>query len=531
MTVKAAVVCPEPLAADAGRDILATGGNAVDAAIAAAFVQAVTNPFECGLGGGGKLHYYSALKRASVIVNFHVTAGSRAIPSRWASTTPVRAEGAGRYFIDGDENQVGYKAIMTPGFVRGCWTAFNRYGSRRVQWREVLAPAIAHARGFSIYRHLEKQWEDPEMYAGRNLFKTLATTKAAARAYLKADGRGYRFGETLKQPELATTLEHLARLGGEDFYSGELAAAIAEDLESGDALISRSDLLNYQVLEEAPIQMPYRDLVVATTPSPSAGPQLLQMLKIWERLDAPLGEHNGVRHLDLIARVQRASFSDAVASRDAPAGNEEVDVVADRRVRHWVDRIRAGDRIVHSPAFAESGTTHVTCIDRELNVVSLTHSIGTLGGSGVMSEGLGFLYNDFLGHLNPRPGYADSIVANKRMGGGPPTIIFRDSSPHLALGAPGGSRLITSIFQVIVNSVDFGMSMQEAVSASRIHSEQRELVLVEADLPRALALGLSELGNEVVRTSTMSRVQAIRVGADSLEAAPDPRGGAVSVLH
>ena len=173
------------------------------------------------------------------------------------------------------------------------------------------------------------------------------------------------------------------------------------------------------------------------------------------------------------------------------------------------------------------GTTHLTCTDDERNIVCFTHSIGSTAGSGVVVPGLGFLLNNFVGHLNPLPNHPDSIVPGKRMGGSVPTIVFKDGEPYIAIGAPGGSRLMTSTAQAIANVVDFGMDMKTAVSVPRFHSEDEQIVHVEPALLDTVGDALRAMGNDVQRSVYMSRVQAIRFRPEDgePEAGSDPRGG------
>ena len=527
------VVCPEPPAARVGREIFAAGGNAMDAAIATAFAQGVTNPLLCGLGGTGLLYYYDAVKRENVILDCSVTIGSVPVPESWASEFGGRAETIGRYILQSEANQVGYQSVMTPGFVRGCWVAFQRYGSGRLTWSDLLAPAVALARdGFEVYPYIAGFWRNAEDKPGYpSLMRKLHATPDATRFYLKPDGSVYGEGDRFTQPVLAETLERLAKAGGDDFYSGEIAATMADDFEKHAGLINRADLSNYRIRETVPLRGSYRGFDIASTPSSGSGAQIIQILQILEHFDLGRLGHNCAEYVDTFARIQRATFADNVRLKcldvqEAQAVEQEL--IAPERAEYWAERITRGDRISVRGGAVDPGTTHLTCVDENRNIACFTHSIGSLGGAGVITPGLGFLCNNFLGHFNPLPGHADSIAPNKRGGGGAPTMVFENGEPYIAIGAPGGSRIFTAIVQSLVNVIDYGMDMRTAVTAPRFHSEEQQLVFIEPAFSEDTARTLRAIGNDVRRSAYMSRVQAIRLRGDTgeLEAGADPRGGA-----
>jgi gamma-glutamyltranspeptidase/glutathione hydrolase len=526
------IVCPEPLAAEVGQHVFAAGGNAADAVVAAAFAQAVTNPLLCGIGGTGILHYYDGRKRQSTILNFRGSIGSRPAPEKWRREYVGRAETIGRYILRSEENQVGYRSIMTPGFVRGCWIAFQRLGTGRLSWADLLAPSIRLAReGFDVYPYVAAFWSDREERPGYPGLKTkLRATQDAWRIYLKPDGSVYEEGDRFEQPALAQTLQRLADVGGEDFYTGEIARIMAKDLAERGGLVSADDLRDFPVELDVPLRGQYRGLEVTSTPF-SSGAHIIQMLQILEHFDLVRLDHNTPEYIDTFGRVQRASFADSVRlkgmSRERARPLEQ-EVISPARAAFWAERIEAGDRISVRGGSVSQGTTHVVCMDAEHSVASFTHSIGSLAGSGVVTPGLGFLYNNFLGHFNPLPGQPDSIATGKKQTGSPATIMFKDSEPYIAIGAPGGSRIVTSVAQCIVNVVDHGMNMGTAVSLPRFHSEERQLVFLEPAFPGDTERTLRAMGNEVERSSYTARVQAIRVRPEDgkLEPGPDPRGGA-----
>lgn len=532
------IVCPEPLAAQAGEDVFAAGGNAIDAAVAAAFVQGVVNPLLCGVGGTGLMYYYDHGQRQSVAMNGEVSIGSRPVPEHWPEEFLGRAETIGRYILRSEANQVGHQSVMTPGFVRVCWDASQRYGSGKLSWADLLQPAIhLAADGFEVYPYIAAFWRPgvgSDAHDSRPgypaLMDKLTATSGAREIYLKPDGGVYQSGDWIKQADYARMLQRLAEAGGEDFYSGEIARVAAEDFVRHDGLFSADDLRNYETIDQAIVRADYKGYDIASPAPPSSGVQVVEMLNILKHFEDEGLEHNSVEYIDLFCRIQRASFSDNLTLKgiDFDEGLRFAErVTSGDRAAYWADRIKRGDRIAVRGGAVDPGTTHVTVVDSERNVVSFNHSIGSLAGSGAVTPGLGFLWNNFLGHFNPLPGHSDSIVPGKRLGGLLPVIVFKDGEPHIGIGAPGGSRIITAVTQSLVNVIDYGMDMGTAVAVPRFHSEEEQLVFLEPSFAGEVAEALREWGNDVQRSSYMSRVQAIRITEDGeLEAGADPRGGA-----
>ena len=445
------VVCPEPPAAEVGRDIFAQSGNAIDAAVAAAFAQGVTNPLLCGIGGRARIGYYDARMRQNVILNAEVSNGSRPVPEQWAQEYVGRSETVGRYILRSEANQVGHQSVMVPGFVRGCWIAFQRFGSGCLSWADLLSPAVRLARdGFEIYPYIAAWWQKLEATPGYpGLMTKLHATAGARRTYLKPDGSVYEEGDRLVQAELAQTLQRLAEAGGDDFYTGEIAQAISADFARNNGFITAGDLQDYPVEEEQLLRGHYRGLEVTSAPF-SGGAQIIQMLQVLGHLNLAALGHNSPEYIDTVSRVQRACFADSArlkGLRREEARSLEQLQISPERAAHWAERVKSGDRIVVRGGAVGSGTTHLVCIDADRNVVSFAHSIGGLAGSGVVTPGLGFLYNNHLGHFNPLPGHPDSIVAGKKHFGSPPLILFKDGEPFMAIGSPGGSRNRTSVVQ------------------------------------------------------------------------------------
>ncbi len=531
------IVCPEPLAAAAGAEIFAAGGNAVDAAIAAAFVQGVTNPLMCGVGGTALIQYYDRATHTQVAINGEVEIGSLPVPEHWQGEFLGRSETIGRYILESEANQVGHQSVMVPGFVRACNETLKRYGSGSVSWADVLLPAIELARyGYDIYPYIADFWKldtGGDVTNARPGYPELAVklnaTSGARNIYLKPDLSAFAVGDRIILSDYAATLQQLADAGGEDFYSGEIAHTAIRDFQSHQGLFSAVDLAEYAALDQDLIHLDYRGYRVSSPGPPASGIQSIEMLKLLERFDLSAITHNSVEYIDLQARIQRASFSDNVALKGMSFESGSAftrQILSEEHITDWADRISTGDRVEVVGGAIDPGTTHLTAIDADRNVVAFTHSIGSIAGSGVVTPGLGFLWNNFLGHFHPIAGHADSIVQGRKLGGLLPMIVFRNETPYIGIGAPGGSRIITAVTQAIVNVIDFGMDMATAVAVPRFHSEERQLLFLEPELYDTVGGQLARLGNEVESSTYMSRVQAIRINeSGNLEAGADPRGG------
>lgn len=534
------VVCPEPSAAAAGERILAAGGNAYDAAIAASFCQCVTNPLLCGVGGTSIVLCTSAGQTR--VLNAEAEIGSGDVPASWSDDFVRRSETIGRFIVRGEPNQIGAPSVMVPGFVSACWRLFNERGSGRLTWRQLLEPAIRTASdGFVIYPYVAGYWslegggDSSDAKPGYPSFADkLSGSVPAQEVLLKPDGSPYVVGDVLRQTAYAETLDQLATAGGDDFYTGEIARVMASDLAAGGSLVRDTDLAGYRTREQEPLSLRVGETTVLTSPPPTPGVQVLQMLGILSRIDG-LAARDDARTIDTVCRVMRAGFADnahlkGMSLDDGPAHAAEV--LDERRLSEFAARIASGDRMNVRAVGPADGTTHVTVVDSEHDVVSMTHSLGSIAGSGSMAPELGFLYNNFLGHFDPRPGHESSILPGRRIGSGVPTVVYRDGELVTAMGAPGGSRLITAVFQVLADMLIRGHGVETAVALPRVHSEEHQRVYVEPSFSPDLHAALDQLGNDTSVSTYMSRVQAIAVERGRLVAGADPRGGAgIGIVH
>lgn len=524
------VVAPEPYSVESGEYILAKGGNAVDAAISAAFVQGVINPFYSGIGGSGYLLVHIASTGESFHLDCSCTMGSKSIPAYWADEYISRSEAYGRYIIKSEENQYGYKSIMVPGFVLGAWEAFQKYGSGNISWKEILEPSIQLAtEGFENYPYLFRLWSDKTDTPGHpSFYRKISENEDSIKIY----GTPKKTGKRFIQKEYGETLSRIANNGGLDFYKGDIGEQIAKDFQSNDSLITKEDIENYNVLETETIVGHYKgyELRGAVSGSTSSA-QVIAMLQILEGFDVKGLIHNSPAYIELIASVMRAGFKDHLQLKGDPPYSVVIDLLRKYtsidRAKYWQEQINHGDTIIgpDTPTGLGSDTTHVSVIDKEGSAVSWTHTLGSMGGSGMVTSNLGFLYNNFVGHFNPVHGNWNSILPGKRGGGGAPLFLYKNGKLFMVIGAPGGSRIITAVLQTILNVIDHGMSMQEAVNAPRFHSEEQEKIFLEPLIPEETSRTLRNKYN-VQRSTYMSRVQAIWIDPDTgiLSGGSDPRG-------
>ncbi len=493
------VVAPQPEAVDAGAEMLCAGGNAVDAAVCAALVQAVVDPLMCGIAGFGVMQIGSPA-RAPVSLAFHATSGSRASEGMWASRLLGEAADGYTQRLEGDVNELGYESIATPGTLKGLALALQLHGTRT--FAEAVAPAIAWARdGFAVRPFMHSAWIHDEDAAGAlPLLRKLDHSTAGRRLFFRDDGSLKRPGDRICNPDFADTLERLAREGPDDFYTGETAGVIARDFERGGALVTASDLSGYTADVAPPLAGHYRGFGVTSAPLPAGGAPLILALNVLERFDLGALGHNSPDYIERVGAVMaitqesRRTMGDP-RFVDVPLerllGAEHVDALA-RTVRG-----RARTSVAHPTRPEYPHTTQVCSADAEGNVVSLTHSLGT--PSGVITDGLGFMYNGAMSVFDPRPGTPQSIAPGKRRYTAiAPTFVTRDGAPLLAIGAPGGAHITNALVQGIVNVLDFGMTIGEAVAAPRF-SWIGGAIHVSNRIPWRTTRELERRGHHVVR--------------------------------
>lgn len=524
---RAMVVAQEPLAADAGIAVLRSGGNAVDAAIAVGFALAVTHPYAGNLGGGGFMLIRMADGRTTFI-DFREKAPSRA-------THDMYLDASGKLTKD---SLVGWRAAGIPGTVRGFELAHKRYGHK--SWGELVKPAIAiAANGFPVSHWQVESW--------KRYSSLLEKFPESKRIFLKGDAY-YDWQETFRQPELARTLERIARHGATDFYEGETARLIADAMKQNGGIITLADLHDYQAVERTPLEGDYKGYHIITSPPPSSGGVgLLQMLAMLDTTGYEKAGAGSARSYHYLAEVMRRCYADRSAYLGDPdfvknpiAALLDPAYVRARRATIDPEHATPSAQVNAGLAAGTEGkdTTHYNIIDEEGNVVAVTYTINGAYGSGVTVPGAGFLLNNEMDDFAAKPGSPNqfdlvqgeknSIAPGKRpLSSMTPTIILKDGKPFLVLGAPGGSTIISAVLQVIVNVIDFHMNVEDAVDFPRVHHQWKpdRLDFESGISPDTIAL-LKGMGYDIeeAHPAVLARVEAIEIKDGWLQGGHDDRG-------
>ncbi len=527
-------VAPQPRAAEEAILTLMNGGNAVDAAVTAAFVQGVIDPLNCGIGGLGWMHVYDARTGEDTLLDFCSRAGSKAAPDMWVSRVQgPSADGVG-CILEGDVNEIGYQSVGVPTAVSGLREALTRYAAR--SWADAIAPAAKLAReGYRVPRELAEEWRVRYSPGRPDAMARFTATPGAAAIYTR-NGRPLDDGETLTNPDYANTLDRLAADGPDEYYTGSIARRLVEDWEANGGLVTADDLAGYSPEIQQPVYGTYRGYTISDTPPPSGGVTLIQALNILEGYDLPAMGHNSAEYVHVLSQALAAAFADRAKYMGDPAF---VDVPVDMLIsKEYAAECRAridhGEASSSFPSRARStdgaGTTHISVVDDSGSCVSLTHTNGLC--SGVVTPGLGFMQNNYMIAFDPTPGGPNSIApGKKRTTGACPCIVFKDGKPFMVVGAPGGAYIIGAVLQSILNVIDHGMTAQEAVSAPRIDC-QGGPIYVEGRVPSWVCDDLRAQGHDVHRDtssyglypSRAARVQAIVIHDGATSGGSDPRG-------
>jgi len=520
-------VSAQHLAAEAGAAILRQGGNAIDAAVAMGYAEAVTNPCCGNIGGGGFLTAHLADGR-DVFINFRETAPAAATASMYldAQGNPVR--GASLH---------GWKAAGVPGTVLGLDTALTRYGT--LPRATVMAPSIRLARdGFVLTR------ADTDILArGAGV---LQRDPAIARIFLAPDQSAPRPGDRLVQSDLAATLAAIADRGPDAFYQGRIPDAAEAASRAGGGILVAADFSAYRVTESPPLRCVYRGFTILSAPPPSSGgTTLCQILGVLEAYDLPgLGYHSA-RAVHLTAEAMRHAFLDRNTWLGDPAFHDNPLTWLLSPGHAAAIRAQITDRATPSatlrPGVApheKPETTHYSVIDQAGNAVAVTYTINGLFGAGVMAPGTGFLLNNEMDDFAVKPGAANffglvqgeanAIAPGKRpLSSMAPSIVLRDGRVFLVVGSPGGSRIISIVAQTIMNVIDHGMAPREAVDAPRIHHQWLpDAIFTE---PRALSPDtvalLTAMGHRVSEQTSWGAVALIAVGGVADQGGSAPSSG------
>lgn len=525
-----AVAVADKYAADAAEQVFKEGGNAVDAAVAIAFTLAVTYPEAGNIGGGGFMTLY--VNGKPYFIDYRERAPLAATRNMYLDDQGNVIPGKSLY---------GYDAVGVPGTVSGMWEAQRRFG--KLKWKQVLAPAIHYARdGFEVSDQLAQR-------------RDAASKEFAGKTNFDQYFGGMNEGVNFKQPQLASVLTRIANDGAKDFYSGKTADLIAASMR-GHGLITKQDLQQYKAVWRQPIEANWNGYRIITAPPPSSGGiGLVQLLKMKADL-APYFKGvslNSAQYVHLIAEIEKRVFADRaqyLGDPDfykVPIAQLTDDAYIAKRAAEVNENAPSDTKSVQPglgtsmPEKAE--TTHFSVVDKWGNAVSNTYTINGYFGSGVVADGTGIVLNDEMDDFSAKPGVpnmfgvvgsdANAIAPKKRpLSSMTPTILTKDGKVSLVIGTPGGSRIFTSIFQVINNIYDFHMPLKDAVAAMRFHHQllPPNTIFWEPYQPidGELAKAVEAKGYVLKGQNFSGDIQAIKIDGDTPLPAADPRGRGVT---
>ncbi len=487
------VATNHPLGSAAGLETLAMGGNAMDAAVASVFALSVVEPMMVGIFGAGFINYYDASSGEFVNIDNYSVAPLAATPDMYetvSDTWPDYMETAGR------ENLVGYRSVGVPGALMGWSYAAEKYG--RLGLDTVVQPAIRYAkRGFAVSRYLAD--------IIRLNREDLAMFPASAEVFLPG-GRPPSVGDAIVRSDYARTLEAVAAEGPDVLYKGRVGEMVAADMAANGGVITEADFENYRIHLREPVRGSYRGYeVVSVAPTSSGGTAIIEILNILEGFDVASLGFGTAKGAHLLAEAMKIAFADRFEYMGDPAFVEvPVGALTDKgyaaQRRGEIDMSQAREYSYGNPSLyvgEGADTTHLTTADSEGNVVSTTQTIHAVFGSKVTTPGTGMLLNNTMNIFDPHPGNANSIAPGKRMVSSmSPTIVMKDGKPFMALGTPGATRIFPSVLQAIVNVIDHGMTLQEAVEAPRVWTQGQALE-VEPGISDSVREGLEALGHDV----------------------------------
>lgn len=474
------VVSSSKLASQAGVDVLKKGGNAIDASIATAFTLAVTHPTAGNIGGGGFMVYLPQDGKATTI-DFREKAPLAASETMFLNADGELKKAKNLYGNPSDVNHVGLKSVGVPGTVAGLWLAHQKYG--KLDWRSLVQPAIDLAKnGFPL------NWK---LYQDALFFNQNSPIRFLQDYFKNENDEIVKFGETWRQPELARTLKLIRDNGEKGFYKGEVAKEIAKFMEANDGLITEDDLQKYEAIERQAIKSSYKDFDIYSMPPPSSGGvTLAQMLNMFELANHDNLDFNSASYVHMLTEIMRRAYADRAQflgdsdfNINMPLDMLTSKAYAEKRF-HSIDTLMASksDSSTFGQLYDGDHTTHFSVIDKDGNAVSVTYTIEHAYGSGMGSEKLGFIFNNEMGDFNPKPGLTNEtgligtnpnlIQPEKRMlSSMTPTIVAQDGKAYLIIGSPGGRTIINTVFQTIINVLEYNMPLDQAIETMKIHHQ------------------------------------------------------------
>ena len=523
------------LASQIAHDVLADGGNAVDAAVTAGFALAVTQPRSGNIGGGGFMLISDENSGDVIAIDYREKAPAAAYETMFQNEQGEAVSELSRYT---------HNASGVPGTVAGLSLALDKYGTMTLA--EALAPAIELAQdGFIIPPRFAEGLEQ-----SRDRLQQWDSTR---KVFYKPDGSLYRAGERFRQPDLAATLERIAENGPREFYEGETARLITAEMQDHGGLMTAQDLADYQPTIREPVHGQYRGYdVYAMSPPSSGGAHIVQMLNILEGYDIHAMGFNSARTIHVMSEAMKRAYADRAEYLgdtdfvDVPLAGITSKAYADElRQQIGMDRATPSSDIAAGNLlpYESNETTHFSIADDSGLAVSNTYTINFSYGSGIVVDGAGFLLNNEMDDFSAKPGTpnaygliggeANRIEPEKRMlSSMTPTIVKKDGRNFLVTGSPGGSRIITTTLQVVMNVIDHGMNIQSAVSAPRIHDQwlPDEIRIEDGISPDTIAL-LEAMGHTVSQQEAMGAAQSILIEDDgTFTGGADPRRSTSSAM-
>lgn len=527
-----AVASPDYYGAIAAKEMLSKDGNAVDAAVATAFTLAVTYPEAGNIGGGGFMTLW--IEGKPYFLDYREVAPSKADKDM---------------FLDGKKNVIdnlslySHKASGVPGTVAGMWAVHQRFG--RLSWKEVMAPAIRFANdGFRVNKQLVTRYQEIE-------------PTAPANGYFKHYFGSMQEGQMFKQPELGKVLERIAMQGSDGFYKGETAKLIAEQMAKNDGLITESDLANYQAKWRDPLVANWQDMQVITAPPPSSGGVgLIQLLSMKQELanDFEGVKVNSSKYIHLMAEIEKRVFADRAEYMGDP-DFVTVPVAQLINTHYMAQRAKqVNPKSISNTEQVKPGldngeklqTTHFSIVDKWGNAASNTYTLNGWFGSAVVVQGTGIILNNEMDDFSSKPGVANqfgvvgkdanAIEPNKRpLSSMTPSIFIKDNNVVMVIGTPGGSRIFTSIFQVVTNVFDNHMTLKQAVQAPRYHHQllPSNVIYIESfqnNVPKQLKTELEQMGYSFYQQDFSGDIQVIKITNNKPDAVSDIRGRGKAII-
>ena len=521
------VATQEALASEIGLKILKDGGNAIDAGVAVGFALAVTLPRAGNIGGGGFMMIYDAKQGKTVALDYREKAPSSASRDMYLDKDGNAVSDLSRYHG---------LAVGVPGTVAGLLKALEDHGT--MSRGQVMAPAIALAEnGIEVTAGLSESLEA--------LSDRLQKWPSTKKIFFKPDGSAYQPGERLKQPELARSLKLIATQGADGFYKGETASKLVKAVNDAGGRMSLQDLANYEAIARVPVKGDYRGYEIVSMPPPSSGGiHIIQILNILEGYPLKDYGQNSAQTIHLMAEAMQLAYAD----RAEYLGDSDFIDVPDSGLtsQAYADKLRglinpnkatpAATIKANNPLPYESDqTTHFSIVDKDGNAVANTYTLNFSYGTGLVADGTGILLNNEMDDFSAKPGVpngygllggeAKAVEANKRpLSSMSPTLVFKDSKPYIVTGSPGGSRIITTVTQVISNVLDHDMNIAEATHAPRIHDQWLpDEIRIEKALNVDTINKLESMGHTVSPQATMGSTQSIMITPDGVYGSSDPR--------